>query len=260
MVIAASETNAKSGLDRLSSLTAVAKVLGVNEVDVAKLLEEKRLAGALILALAKKGVYVTPNIKNSVQKIVDSLTPKRTDSTTGEATRNAVSAESTVTIMFTDIVDSTAMTERLGDQRAREVHRTHDNIVKSQVAVHGGRVIKSTGDGSMLSFPSARGGVSCAIEVQRELEEYNRLHPDNQLLVRIGLSVGEPIHEEEDLFGKAVIMAARVSAKASGGQVFVSEIVHALVASAGAFSFKSAGSFELKGFNGLQPIYEVLWR
>ena len=71
MVIAASETNAKSGRDRLSSMTAVAKVLGVNEVDVAKLLEEKRLAGALILALAKKGVYVTPNIKNSVQKIVD---------------------------------------------------------------------------------------------------------------------------------------------------------------------------------------------
>ena len=71
------------------------------------------------------------------------------------------------------------------------------------------------GDGFMLTFQSSRRGVACAAAIQKDLEEFNKEKREAKLAVRMGLSVGEPIHEEEDLFGKSVILAARISAKAS---------------------------------------------
>ena len=77
--------------------------------------------------------------------------------------------------------------------------------------------------------------------------------------VRIGLSVGEPVREEQDLFGKSVTLAARISAQAQGGQVLTSQIVYALVSSTEEFAFREVGTFELKGMSVLQTLYEVLW-
>ena len=161
--------------------------------------------------------------------------------------------------MFTDIVGSTAITERLGDPHARELLRIHDQIIQRQTNAHGGTEVKSMGDGFMLSFPSAGRGVACAVAVQRELAQHNSEYPETPLEVRIGLSVGEPVREEQDLYGKSVIQASRISAKAEGGQVLVSQIVRELAASAGQFTFREMGEFDLKGISGPQRLYEVLW-
>ena len=162
--------------------------------------------------------------------------------------------------MFTDIVSSTAITERLGDRRARDVFRTHNEIIRRYTKESGGIEVKNMGDGFMLTFSSARRGIACAVEAQRDLRRYSRENPDAALSVRMGLSVGEPIREEEDLFGKSVVLAARISAQAEGRQILICNIVHALVANIGEFSFKKLGDFELKGISDAQTLYEVLWR
>ena len=116
------------------------------------------------------------------------------------------------------------------------------------------------GDGFMLTFQSSRRGVACAAAIQKDLEEFNKEKREAKLAVRMGLSVGEPIHEEEDLFGKSVILAARISAKAQGEQILICRLVHALVSASGEFVFREVGNFNLKGISDTHTLYEVLWR
>ncbi len=164
----------------------------------------------------------------------------------------------TVTIMFTDIVESTALTERLGDSLARSVLRTHDAIVRRQMHAHNGTEVKALGDGFMITFPSAKSGVDCALAVQRELGEFNSSNPTVQVGVRIGLSVGEPIVEDADLFGHAVNLAARVNELAGAGQIYASEIVQSLLSATGEGNLREVGTFELKGITQPQKIFEIV--
>ena len=123
----------------------------------------------------------------------------------------------TVTIMFTDFVESTALTDRLGDSLARSVLRTHDAFVRRQMNSHNSTEVKALGDGFMITSPSAKSGSDCTLAVQRELADFNASNPTVQVGVRIGLSVGEPIVEDADLFGHAVNLAARVNELAGAG-------------------------------------------
>jgi class 3 adenylate cyclase len=167
-------------------------------------------------------------------------------------------SEATTTIMFTDIVSSTALTVSLGDRASREVFGVHDALVRRQTADHGGYEVKAMGDGFMLAFASARRGVACASAIQSELE---RVRQEQDVpKVRIGLSVGEPIAEEGDLFGMSVITAARVSACAGADQVLVSELVYGLVVSCGDFAFSPIAPVEIKGLKGEQKLYELHWQ
>ena len=255
------------GIEQLSSVAKVAAFLQLQEHDVARLVEEERLAGALIVSLKARGVSVTPNVKTSVESLVRAMVPKRDDH---NSKAHLLNPGATTTIMFTDVVGSATITDRLGDREARAMLRVHDAIVRRQTEAHGGVEVKAMGDGFMLTFASALGAVASAVAVQRELEAYNneRSALDTgsdeaarfMLAVRIGLGVGEPMRENEDLFGMSVIEASRISAQAQGGQILTSEIVRALVAGTGEFSFKEAGTFELKGFSGDRVLYEVLWR
>ena len=188
------------------------------------------------------------------------MAPKHEASAPGTERAYLLESGATVTIMFTDVVDSAGITELLGDRQAQDVIGEHNKIVRRETKNHGGLEVKSLGDGFMLTFPSARLGVACAVAIQTELTapagESRRIRPG----VRIGLSVGEPIREEQDLFGKSVIMASRISSIAEGGQVLVSQIVYALVANAGEYALKEVGALELKGISGTQMVYEVVWR
>jgi class 3 adenylate cyclase/pimeloyl-ACP methyl ester carboxylesterase len=163
-----------------------------------------------------------------------------------------------VTILFTDIEGSTALTQRLGDARAREVFREHERITREALASHGGSEVKTMGDGFMASFGSASGALECAIAMQRALAAHNA-NADTPISVRIGLNAGEPIAEEEDLFGTAVITASRIAAQAKGGEVLVSNVVRELVAGRG-FMFADRGETVLRGFEDPARIYEVRWR
>jgi class 3 adenylate cyclase len=162
------------------------------------------------------------------------------------------------TILFTDVEGSTALTQRLGDSKARDVLRAHERIVREALSSHGGSQIKHTGDGIMASFPSATWAVECAIAMQRAFAEYNET-AEEPIRMRIGLNAGEPIAEEKDLFGTAVNMAARIAAKAEGGEILASDVVRQLVAGKG-FLFSDRGEVELKGFEEPVRLYEVRWR
>jgi class 3 adenylate cyclase len=165
---------------------------------------------------------------------------------------SAAAPSGLVTILFTDMEGSTALTQQLGDDRAQAHVRKHNTAVREALAAHSGREIKHTGDGIMASFSSARGAVDCAIAIQRALD-------DEAVRVRIGLNAGEPVAEEQDLYGTSVQLAARVCAEAGGGEILVSNVVRELAAGKG-FLFNDRGERPLKGFEDPVHLYEVNWR
>jgi class 3 adenylate cyclase/tetratricopeptide (TPR) repeat protein len=168
--------------------------------------------------------------------------------------------EGTVTILFTDVEASTDLVTRRGDEAAQEILRAQRELVRAQVKRHSGHEVKSLGDGFMVAFASARRAVACAVGIQRALEQHNRQHPDEQVRVRIGLNTGEVIQEEEDLFGEAVNAAARIAAKARGGQILLSETVRGVLGRAKDVELADRGRFRLKGFPERWRLYEVAWQ
>ena len=171
------------------------------------------------------------------------------------------------TILFTDIEGSTAMTQRLGDARAQEVLRTHNSIIRDALKSHSGSEIKHTGDGIMASFGSAVKALECAIAIQRAFEERNAdvgAHGCAPLQIRIGMNAAEPIAEDDpdgrgDLFGTAVIRAARIAAMAQGGEVLVANVVRELAEGKG-FVFGDRGEVALRGFDDPVRVFEVRWQ
>ena len=159
------------------------------------------------------------------------------------------------TILFTDLTSSTSLTQRLGDAKAQELVRAHNAIVREALRSHGGSEIKHTGDGIMASFPTASGGLECAVAIQRAVEGKD----DEQLGVHIGLNAGEPVAEEQDLFGTAVQLARRICDHAEGGEIFASDVVRQLAAGKG-FLFADRGEVALRGFEDPVRLYEVRWR
>jgi class 3 adenylate cyclase len=163
-----------------------------------------------------------------------------------------------VTILFTDVEGSTALTQRLGDAKAREVLREHERITREALKAHGGSELKTMGDGFMASFPSAVRALECAIAMQEAFAARNEC-AEESILVRVGLNAGEPIAEEKDLFGTAVIEAARIAAAAKGGEILVSNVVREL-AKGKDFLFADRGDVALRGFEEPARLYEVRWQ
>jgi class 3 adenylate cyclase len=162
------------------------------------------------------------------------------------------------TILFTDVEGSTALTQRLGDAKARELLREHERMVREALKAHGGSELKTTGDGFMASFSSATKALESAIAMQRAFAAHNE-SAEEPILVRVGMNAGEPIAEEKDLFGTAVIEAARIAAAAKGGEILVSNVVREL-AKGKKFLFSDRGEVALKGFDEPVRLYEVRWR
>jgi class 3 adenylate cyclase len=167
--------------------------------------------------------------------------------------------DGTVTILFSDVENSAALFDRLGDLRAQEILRAHNAIVREQTALQNGFEVKSMGDGFMIAFSSARRALLCAINIQKALAAYSEQNKQEPIRVRIGLHVGEVIRESEDFFGKAVILAARIAARARGGEILVSSTLRDLSESAGDLRFAGAGDAQLKGFSGTHRLYKVIW-
>ena len=167
------------------------------------------------------------------------------------------------TVLFTDVEGSTALTQRLGDARARELLREHERLVREALKSHGGAEVKTMGDGFMASFTSATGALECAIAMQRAFAAHKE-SAEEPIKVRVGLNAGEPIAEEDpegrsDLFGTAVNEAARITATAKGGEILVSDVVRQL-AKGKDFLFADRGEASLKGFDEPVRLYEVRWR
>lgn len=165
----------------------------------------------------------------------------------------------TIAVMFTDIVGSTAMTQNHGDEAAQEVVRTHNRIVRAALTTYQGREVKHTGDGIMASFSNTAQGVEAAIYIQRKTYQDNTTNPSVPLGIKIGINAGEPIVEDDDLFGTTVQLAARIVDKAGNYQIFVSETVKG-ICQGKAIQFESRGTREMKGFKEPISLFEAVWQ
>jgi class 3 adenylate cyclase len=163
------------------------------------------------------------------------------------------------TILFTDVVNSTTLTQLLGDEAALAILGVHDTIVRDALSASGGREIKHTGDGIMASFISPAAAVRCAIQIQRELDKHAQANPKRCLKVRVGAAVGEPVEQHNDLFGSTVQLAARLCAHAQPEQILVSNAIAELCLGKG-LSFEDVGEVTLKGFGSPVRAHVAAWR
>jgi class 3 adenylate cyclase len=163
------------------------------------------------------------------------------------------------TIVFTDLEDSTPLTERLGDDAYVELLRIHDDLMANCLDANSGLHVKHMGDGLMASFVSVAKAVQCMIEMQRALAEHNAARPEARLLARMGAAAGEPVSRGDDLFGAAVNLAARLCHHAEPRQIMVAGVVRDLCMGK-TFSFSDQGELELKGFGEPVRAYEVNWQ
>ncbi len=162
------------------------------------------------------------------------------------------------TILFTDIVGSTAMTREMGDEAAMEMLAIHDKIVRDALTELGGREVKHLGDGIMASFPSAANAVKCATRVQKEISQHSRENVDRALQLRVGVAAGEPVEHHDDLFGCTVQLASRLCACAQADQIVVSNVV-AELCDGKMIAFQELGELSLKGFSQPVRAHSVSW-
>ncbi len=162
------------------------------------------------------------------------------------------------TVLFTDLVNHTDMMQRLGDARGRDVLREHERITRDTLKQHGGVEIKTDGDSFMVSFASVGSALDCAVALQCAFANYNETAPE-PIAVRMGLNAGEPIEEDGDLFGSTVILASRIAAIASTGEILVPDTVRGLLSGKG-FVFGDRGEFVPKGFDEGVRLWDVRWR
>ena len=165
----------------------------------------------------------------------------------------------TVTIFFSDIRGFTEYTDAHGDAASWRMLQHHNDIVREQIALFGGHVVKTIGDSFMVSFNAARPAISCAVAIQRVLEQYNRSEQGPRIDVGVGINTGEPVQDAGDLFGGAVNLAARICAAAGPGEILVSETVRGLVGRMEGVGIELRGDVALKGFHDPQRLYRIVW-
>jgi len=167
-----------------------------------------------------------------------------------------INEPATRTIVFTDIVGSTAHLEKVGDAAAMETLREHNRIVRRVLEGHHGRVVKTTGDGFMLVFDSTSDAVRFTIELQQQLAALSAESPQRAIRVRVGMNAGEPVSEDGDFYGLAVNVAARLCDMAGTSEVLASAAVVGLTMGKG-FRFSDPGAIELKGLTAPVPAYRL---
>lgn len=204
---------------------------------------------------AVKQVWQTANIlrkdglgaavRSSIEDLADWAEVERPDLA-------RLSSSGKMVILFSDIEESTALNERIGDRAWVRLIGRHDKMVRRHVDKHSGHVVKSQGDGFMVAFAQPEQAVRCSMEVQRSL----RRHP-NGIRVRIGIHMGKSVRRGDDLFGRNVAMAARVAGEADGGEVLVSEVVRDALNEVDDIEFDDGRDAQLKGFSGAHRLYAV---
>ena len=186
-------------------------------------------------------------VRSSIEELADWAEVERPD--LARLTRDG-----NVVILFSDIEESTALNERMGDRAWVRLLERHDKLVRRLVDEHSGHVVKSQGDGFMVAFAHPEQAVGCSVAVQRALASQARRMSGITIRVRIGIHMGKSVRRGDDLFGRNVAMAARVAAQADGGEVLISEPVRDAV---GDVEVGPPREVELKGFGGTHRLYPV---
>ena len=188
------------------------------------------------------GVDLTTTLEELVTSVLDGPSPFF----------SSVGSEGTMTLVFTDIVDSTVFAESVGDAAWVETVGGHETAIRSITATHGGRVIKFLGDGSMLAFESARAAVRAAVDIQRATA-------DSRFAIRIGIHTGETIRTADDVLGLTVSKAARIASAAGAGQILASSTTRDLVGSLDGVQIGQPQTVALKGFSDTHQIVLLDW-
>lgn len=163
-----------------------------------------------------------------------------------------VGTDGTMTLVFTDIVDSTVLAERLGDATWADVVRRHEAAIRRSTESHGGRVVKLLGDGSMLAFESVRGAIRASVDIQRSVE-------NEAFAVRIGMHTGDIIRTASDMLGVTVNKAARVASAAGPGQIMVSSTTRDLMGTIDEVRVGETRIVTLKGLSDAHQITALTW-
>lgn len=168
-----------------------------------------------------------------------------------------VTPDGRVVILFSDIEESTALNEQIGDRAWVKLIGAHDKLVQKLVHERSGHVVKSQGDGFMIAFARAEQAVRCGIDVQEAVARDGQRKRHKEFRVRIGIHMGRSVRRGDDLFGRNVAMAARVAAQADGGEILVSEPVRDAVSDCDDIQFDNGRDVELKGFSGSYRLFSV---
>jgi adenylate cyclase len=187
------------------------------------------------------GVELTTTLDDLVSSVLDEHDPI-----------SSAGLEGTMTLVFTDIVDSTGLAEALGDTAWAELINRHESTIRQVTASQGGTVVKLLGDGSMLAFESARAAVRAAVDIQRASDRA-------QFGVRIGVHTGEVIRTADDLLGLTVNKAARVAAAADSGSIMISSTTRDLVGSLDGIRMGEPKIVALKGLSHTHQIIPIEW-
>jgi DNA-binding NarL/FixJ family response regulator/class 3 adenylate cyclase len=159
-----------------------------------------------------------------------------------------------VTLLFTDLVASTALFDRVGDEQADGLRRAHFEVLRRVIDEHGGREVKTTGDGLMVAFGSAVAAVRCAVGMQQATTGAAEGLP-----IRVGLDAGEPLPDGGDLYGTPVIVASRLCDTAAAGEILASDVVRQIACTRVEEPMPPAGTLKFAGRSERVSYARVLW-
>jgi class 3 adenylate cyclase len=246
-------------------LVALWRMLALSRAEVAELRQRSDAKSWLLTGgrEAVKTVWKSANlmrtegfgavVRSSIEELADWAEVERPDLA-------RITPDGRVVILFSDIEESTALNERIGDRAFVKLIGAHDKLVHRLVEERGGHVVKSQGDGFMVAFARAEQAVRCGIDVQEALPEYAKRKRHDEIRVRIGIHMGRSVRRGDDLFGRNVAMAARVAAQAVGGEILVSKPVRDAVRKGNDtddIRFDEGREVELKGFSGTYQLFAV---
>ncbi|HEX5616030.1 MAG TPA: adenylate/guanylate cyclase domain-containing protein [Acidimicrobiia bacterium] len=167
--------------------------------------------------------------------------------------------EGTITIVFSDIESSTERATSMGDTAWMKVLNRHNEIIRRRLKEWRGKEVKNQGDGFMLTFAGVHRALKCMIAIQQDLAADASKNPKDGVRIRVGMHTGEVIVESGDIFGKHVMMAARVGGVALGGEILVSALVREIASARGDIAFGEPRAATFKGIEGEHFVYPVLW-
>jgi class 3 adenylate cyclase len=220
-------------------------------LDGAEALGMRRLVESALAARLEVQGIADIDVLTSIEAVVEAVGSERPDLSI------LATGDGAVTILFSDIENSTLINERLGDQRWLDVLREHNSIFRRRLAEHRGYEVKSQGDGFMLAFGDPASALDFALTVQGDLVN-SEVAGAERISVRMGIHSGEAIAEDGDLFGRSVVLAARIAAQAVGGEILVSEaLAESCGEGDGRFEFTAGRELELKGLAGTHRVYRA---
>lgn len=213
-----------------------------------------RVVGRADAVSPSRTTLSTDGGKTSIHTVAELVTANRPVVGDGEHRHG------TITIVFSDIEESTARMNAVGDTRWFELLGHHNEVIRAAVNEYGGTEVKNQGDGFMLTFPSARRAIQAMAQVQRRLAAEYDDAPEDAIRIRVGMHTGEVIVDDDgDLFGQHVNLAARIGAQASGGEILVSALTRAILETRREVSFGTPRTEDLKGLSGSHTMHPVLW-